>query len=48
MSQELPSVEELRASQSKGATGKGTAEKTYNEMQACFNMGTGVPVKESD
>lgn len=41
MSKELPSVEELKASQAKGATGKGTARQNYGEMQADFNMGCG-------
>jgi hypothetical protein len=47
MSKELPSIEELRASQAKGASGKGTAEQTYGEMQADFNMGTGVAVSDN-
>lgn len=47
MSKELPGIDELRASQRKGAEGKGTATETYNEVQACFNMGTGVEVAET-
>jgi hypothetical protein len=47
MSKELPDISELRASQAKGATGKGTAERTLNECLAEFNQGTGIPVAES-
>jgi hypothetical protein len=36
-----PSISEMRASQAAGATGKGTAEETYAELQARFGMGSG-------
>lgn len=48
MSKELPSIDELKASQAKGATGKGTAEYTLNECMGIFNQGTGVPVADVD
>lgn len=49
MSKELPSIDELKASQDKGATGKGTAEHTLNECMAeYFNQGSGIPVAEED
>lgn len=48
MSKELPSIDELRASQKRGSEGKGTAEQSYAELQADFNMGTGVPVADAE
>jgi hypothetical protein len=36
-----PTIEQMRASQEAGRTGKGTQDETYAEMEACFNVGTG-------
>jgi hypothetical protein len=35
----FPSVAEMKESQRKGAEGKGTSEKTYNEMMSEFDQG---------
>ena len=42
MSKELPSISELRKSQTEGATGKGTSDMTYGEREGeYFNHGIG-------
>jgi hypothetical protein len=43
-----PTIEEMRASQEAGGKGTGTQEQSYAELQADFNMSTGVDVADDD
>lgn len=44
---QVPTIEELQASQAKGATGTGY-DQTYADKMASINQGTGVPVADSE
>lgn len=48
MSTELPSIDELKVSQKKGAEGTGMSPHSFAECMAEFNHGTGVPVADDD
>ncbi len=37
-----PPIEQMRASQEMGSKGKGTQSEDYAQMEAQFNIGTGV------